>query len=125
MTAIEDLRALEDALQLLAADADAQAPALGAFRRVAEEIGNGVVELRHLEDMLAAAGLVPAAVCDEVARIDAALDEMIDDDAQWTPEALEASPQWERVRRHARAALHGLGAERRPPTLPEIGPPPP
>ncbi len=116
-TRAEDSRLADliDALQVAAADAEQQAEALEAFRRIAFEIRAGQV-VALLDEQLRRQQVLPEPVAERIRRIDELFDAMVErgDEQLFSEEALQGSPLWSELRAAARQALELLGVPRRP-----------
>ena len=110
------VESLVDALQLLAAPAQVQVRARGAFESVARDMRAGTsVSLIDVE--LREEGKLSAIVARLVDAIDARLGAMLDQTSPdpWSGAFVLESSQWEAIRADARRALMALGVERRSP----------
>ncbi len=104
-----ELALMVDVLELLGAGPERQVAELDAFREVATQLREGVVDMVRLNDSLERRGALPPRVAAAVRRIDARFDAMIDaGESMFTEEAVRNSPEWEEVRRVARGALAEL-----------------
>jgi hypothetical protein len=116
----EDARfgALVAALEVVAADAEEQEPALPALRSVADAIRRGE-PVSALGREIGEGTELPRPVVDRIARIDEAFDRLVARaDDVFRDRALFEDPLFRRMRILAREALDELGLPRRPPPLP-------
>lgn len=113
------LATLEESIQLLAAEYEAQVSALPSFVAVADELAQTYDDAFASIDQIADAGLVSdrqLLTLREIDQMPAAMSANADQSI-WTLEALKHAETWEQVRVRAREALHQLGKEPRRPLL--------
>jgi len=100
------LRTVRESLAMAARPAEEQLALLPGG--AAGQLAHIHEDIAHLAPGLRAAGLLDAEAFRRLAAFDRHHEEMREDDALWTDEALRADPRWEESRGLAAAALAAL-----------------
>jgi hypothetical protein len=99
-------RTLVESLTMAARPAEEQLEALP--RGAAEQLRRIHEDVAHLAPGLRAAGLLDGEAFRRLAALDRHHEELSEDEAVWTDEALRTDPRWEESRSLAAAALSAL-----------------
>ena len=110
---------LVEAVQLLAADYEAQVAALPAYAAVPDELALIYHDAYLLVDQMADAGQLTEKHLAKLRELDEEMDAMsgAENTDRWTLDALRSDPWWERMRLLAGDALRSLNVPRQRPAL--------